>query len=486
MAFSQVPGLALAEKSALKAEEPYLPPLRQKSLDQLSEMYLSAGYRDAQAEAEVERNNGAVDVTFRIEEGPREVVSKIEVEGNRATSQKLVSGQVTLKEGDTLEPAKLAESRRNLYSTGAFALVDLERIPAGPAGEAGTRPMLLRARVREVQPFDIRYGAYYDTERGPGAVVDFTNRNSLGSARALGGRLRYDSNFREARAFFSQPQLRRFPVHSIVSAYVNRELLPSFITDRRGVSAQQDIRFRRHYTLNYGYRLERVHTFDRVPDPFLPFDVTLRVAPLTSSMNRETRDDILDATRGSFLSHAFEWAPSALGSDVRFVRYYGQYFRYIALSKPSEIPLSGGLMKPRLVYAGAARLGLAGGLGGQELIRTERFFAGGGTTLRGFKQNALGPVDFLGEPAGGNAVFILNNELRFPAVSIFDGVGFVDVGNTYSRVADFRLTDLRKTAGAGLRVRTPYFLLRLDYGFKLDRQPGESRGAFFFSIGQAF
>ncbi|MEK7753525.1 MAG: BamA/TamA family outer membrane protein, partial [Acidobacteriota bacterium] len=134
----------------------------------------------------------------------------------------------------------------------------------------------------------------------------------------------------------------------------------------------------------------------------------------------------------------------------------------------------------------AARLGLAGGLGGQELIRTERFFAGGGTTLRGFKQNSLGPVDFLGDPAGGNAVFILNNELRFPAASIFDGVGFVDLGNTYSRVSDFRLADLRKTAGAGLRVRTPYFLLRLDYGFKLDRRPGESRGAFFFSIGQAF
>jgi outer membrane protein insertion porin family len=48
------------------------------------------------------------------------------------------------------------------------------------------------------------------------------------------------------------------------------------------------------------------------------------------------------------------------------------------------------------------------------------------------------------------------------------------------------LRDLRKSAGTGLRVRTPYLLLRLDYGFKLDRRLGESRGAFFFSIGQAF
>jgi outer membrane translocation and assembly module TamA len=69
---------------------------------------------------------------------------------------------------------------------------------------------------------------------------------------------------------------------------------------------------------------------------------------------------------------------------------------------------------------------------------------------------------------------------------LFDGASFVDVGNVYSRLGDFRPWDLRKTAGAGLRLRTPYFLLRLDYGFKLDRRPDESRGGFFFSIGQAF
>jgi len=70
--------------------------------------------------------------------------------------------------------------------------------------------------------------------------------------------------------------------------------------------------------------------------------------------------------------------------------------------------------------------------------------------------------------------------------SIFDGVGFVDIGNTYRKATDFSFGDLRKAAGMGLRIRTPYFLIRLDYGFKLDRRPGESRGGFFFSIGQAF
>ncbi len=476
----------LLAKSELKADEPYQLPLRKVSLDQLRELYYAAGYHEAQVEASLERKAAKVEVTYRITEGPKEVVEKIEISGNDATSDGLIRSQLAFKVGDALEPGKLTESRRNLYSTGAYSLVDLERVPAGDVSSAGIKPMLLRAKVREVQPFDLRYGAYFDTDRGPGAVVDFTNRNSLGSARAIGGRLRYDSDFREGRVFFSQPLLRRFPLQSIASGFVNRSLLPSFITDRVGVSVQQEVRFRKRYLLNYGYRLERVHTYEKTPDPFLPFDVTLRVAPLTFTMNRESRDDILDATKGSFLSHAFEWAPEALGSDVRFIRYYAQYFKYIALGKATEIPLSGGVKKPRLVYAGAARMGLARGLGGQDLVASERFFAGGGTTLRGFAQNTLGPQDFLSEPSGGNAVVLINNELRFPMVGIFDGVGFVDAGNVYRRVSNIGIGDLRKVAGAGLRIRTPYFLIRLDYGFKLDRRPGESRGGFFFSIGQAF
>ena len=83
-------------------------------------------------------------------------------------------------------------------------------------------------------------------------------------------------------------------------------------------------------------------------------------------------------------------------------------------------------------------------------------------------------------------MLISNNEIRFPIISMFDGVGFVDIGNVYPQISDFKFSELRKTAGFGLRVRTPFVLLRFDYGFKLDRRPGESIGGFFFSIGQSF
>jgi len=87
---------------------------------------------------------------------------------------------------------------------------------------------------------------------------------------------------------------------------------------------------------------------------------------------------------------------------------------------------------------------------------------------------------------GGEGLFIFNNEMRFPIWSMLHGVGFLDIGNVYTQLGDFDFS-LRKTAGAGLRLKIQFFPpLRFDYGFKLDRRPGERGSAFFFSIGQAF
>ena len=143
------------------------------------------------------------------------------------------------------------------------------------------------------------------------------------------------------------------------------------------------------------------------------------------------------------------------------------------------------MLRPRLVYATGIRLGLARGIGGT-VPTTERFFAGGSSTLRGFEQNAVGPIGPDLIPNGGAALFVLNNELRVPLYWIIDGVVFADIGNVFNRISDFSITDLRESGGIGIRVRTPWFLIRGDYGVALDRRPGEPRSRFYFSIGQAF
>ena len=132
------------------------------------------------------------------------------------------------------------------------------------------------------------------------------------------------------------------------------------------------------------------------------------------------------------------------------------------------------------------RLGLSRAFD-QDMPLSKRFFAGGSTTVRGFGKNELGDKDpATGLALGGEAIFILNQELRIPLIKKFKGALFFDMGNVYPSLSVFDLNDIREAAGFGFRYHSPYFLIRFDWGFILDLRPGEKRSQIYFSIGQSF
>ena len=202
-----------------------------------------------------------------------------------------------------------------------------------------------------------------------------------------------------------------------------------------------------------------------------PFDIAATVARLASTVLVDTRNDLVDATRGWFHSSDLEYAPPALGSDLRFVKYLLQqrYYRRVG----------------RVVLASAARLGLATAFD-QTLIPSERFFAGGGNSVRGYGEDALSPRDRFGDTVGGNALLVLNEEIRFPIFKMVRGVGFFDAGRAFDTVGSMTLKGLPSGTGVGLRVQTPIVLLRLDLAVPLDTTLGPRSRRWFFSIGQLF
>jgi outer membrane protein assembly factor BamA len=126
-------------------------------------------------------------------------------------------------------------------------------------------------------------------------------------------------------------------------------------------------------------------------------------------------------------------------------------------------------------------------LGGQELIISERFFAGGARTVRGVAEDSLGPKDFFfNEPEGGQLSLILNQEVRVPVYRWLRGVAFVDAGNVFARPRDASLGDLVGSLGLGLRLATPFALLRVDFATPAWGAPAGSSGRWIFGIGQAF
>jgi outer membrane protein insertion porin family len=144
-------------------------------------------------------------------------------------------------------------------------------------------------------------------------------------------------------------------------------------------------------------------------------------------------------------------------------------------------------LKRRVVLAASVRGGFAQGIRDTtDLPLVERFFLGGRSTVRGFKQDNLGPKGLQGTPVGGNVFLLGNLELRFSLTKKWRIVTFFDTGAVWLDGEDVNIEDLRYTAGAGIQYNTPVGPIRFDYGRKLDREAGESSGEFHFSIGHAF
>jgi outer membrane translocation and assembly module TamA len=132
-----------------------------------------------------------------------------------------------------------------------------------------------------------------------------------------------------------------------------------------------------------------------------------------------------------------------------------------------------------------------------DLPASQRFFAGGGTTVRGFQLDRLGVSEVLtadGLSRGGNGLVVLNGELRTAAARILGRqlsvVGFADGGNVFAQAGDVDLKRLRAALGFGVRYDSPLGPLRLDFGFKLGRRliggVRERGWEYHLSIGEIF
>jgi outer membrane protein insertion porin family len=182
---------------------------------------------------------------------------------------------------------------------------------------------------------------------------------------------------------------------------------------------------------------------------------------------------MFDPTKGSLHSVVVKFASRAFLSEIGFIKTTFKSSWYLPLHK-------------KIVYA----FSLSGGAaftfeGSQEMPLIERYFLGGRTTVRGYEQDMLGPMGEDDVPTGGNMFALLNSELRFSIGKGFGVVTFIDGGNVWKTSGDIN-EDLRYTAGAGLRYKTPVGPVRIDYGHKISRREGESAGEVHFSFGHAF
>ena len=484
-----VPEEDIARTFDATSGSPYDPAAIDVARGRIVALYRSRGFASATvaANAAIRPDEPRVDLTFEINEALRQTVGDIMLSGGGGVDPDVVTRALRLTVGATLEPTELLRARTRVFDTGLFRRVDVstEPMPRVSASDPA-QPMRIRVALEPWPALRLRYGFQIAEQRpesnptgtslAPGLSSDITRRTVFGRAVSLSGVLQYERRENTARGLVNAPTLMSLPIESsLVVERVHHTLEgTTSVSNRNGVSWEQRVRTGGHLTLSYSYRFDRDHTFSTKIDPILGtrFDLTVNVARLIGNAAWDTRDDPLNAKRGSLYSSSLQWAPDALGSQFRFVKYVGQAYRFQNVNG--------------IVLASAGRLGLVTPLGGQELISSERFFAGGSRTVRGVNENSLGPVDFFGDPAGGQAMLVLNQEARVPIYKWLGGVAFIDAGNIFKAPGDLKLNALTGSIGFGVRLSTPFALLRADYGRTVWPGSVKGSGRWVFGVGQAF
>ncbi len=439
--------------------------------------YRNLGYTNMDVSVQRTIDGHTAHLVFAVHEGEKKVFGKTVITGNRKTRYEVIQRELLHEAGQPYSFRTLAAERQRLYKLGLFTDVNIRTIK----GEDNQSDILVE--VQEGNAGYVEFGiGYAEYERLRGAVeIGYRNlwgMNRTGTVRTEISTLeeRYIVQFREPWFLGTEVPFRAFFLFEDIEEVDIDDRDTRYQLERYTVSAGVEKSLTRSVRAALYYEFSRVKTFDVQPDIVLSKeDVgTLAISGMKPSIVYDTRDDPVDPRKGVLAGISLKITPDILFSESNFIKMRASGSIYRALHK-------------RVTLAVSARGGLAYGFDDtDELPLVERFFLGGRSTVRGYEQDKLGPRGTDGDPTGGNAFLMSNIELRTVVARNIGLVAFLDMGNVWIDTSDLDPTDLKYTTGIGLRYNTPVGPLRLDYGFKLDREPSDSRSEFHFSIGHMF
>jgi outer membrane protein insertion porin family len=456
----------------------------------LSRHYREQGYAEPRVAGILKPEEDGVFITFTVANAMRPRVGNIRVAQPGRTRESVLRNLLTLKKGDLILPSEIDRSRKRLFDTRAFKSIDIQAVESPESPEYRDLVIDLVEKKDAELNYGLRYaiagpsygqnsdsGSYSPLEVGGQLQLQniFGHANRYGISGYLFGKQQSGRVFFETETFFSLPVATQL----YASSEVNRELEISGLEARiRKITFQQYYRLgetfqgarwadRLRFQWNYSFRHIRLDPFDAGLEP-----IDTDRGSVSLSLIGDTRDSFINPTRGAFWSASSELARTWLGSDVNFIKLFGQGFLYVPLAKD-------------VIWVSGLRLGVVPGEN-PLLIIEDRFKAGGPSTVRAFALNSLGPKNEKGEPLGGQALAVFNQELRFPLFRPLYGGVFYDTGSVFLLASKMRLSDLRHGAGLGLRYLLPFGPIRFDWAYVLDPEPGEKRYRFVFTLGHAF
>ena len=468
---TSVQGSELASIANMFSGQTYTTATLEQGRGAITAGYHSRGFPDVRVRTttELTEDGNGVRVTYDIAEGSSYRIGRVLVAGNTRTKEKVVLRNSQLFEGTPFDPESILEAQQRLYSTGLFNRVDIV-----PLEQAGPDQRDLLIQLEDAGPLLLTYGIGLQDREGLRGTVELSHTNLFGLDRSISFRARGSTREQRFQTTFREPRLFNWELDGFASLFVERTRQQFFDASRIDFSLQSLKRFESQDSLLMSASFQTVNLRDIRVNPragSFPDEVgTIQISRIGTSYIHDTRNDPINPSRGNYFTGSFQLANRAFGSEVDFTALFTQ----VSIYRPAN----------EAVIAASARFGWNQPYGRTRALPiTERYFAGGSTTLRSFGLDDAGPE------GGGNALTILNAEYRFPIPFLISGLGgaaFYDTGTVFRHISDFNVGDFTHTLGFGIRYETPLGPIRVDFGFNLNRKPGESLNKVFFTLGHTF
>jgi translocation and assembly module TamA len=423
--------------------------------------------RLGQREAVVDHATRLMDLTLRLDPGRRAEFGAVSFPGGDGIAPAFLRARLPFKPGDRYDPDLVTEGQTSLFDTNLFSTV----APRPADALTDQQRLDITYDLKQRPPRSIGAELTYETDLGLGATLFWEHRNIFGAGERLRVEAAASQPEQSLTANVLKPDFLRPRQSLLVDSALRRQRFDAYNADSvgGGVSVEREIRKLLKVSLGTALRYARIEDLDEPEQSFA-------LLSFPGKVDWDFADDRFNPTRGGTLLTTLTPFVDLLGADRRFLKGRVTHTRYLLLAKA-----------PQLVLALRGSVGALGGVSRKQVPADERFYAGGGGSIRGIGFDLAGPLDDDDDPLGGRSVVEGSVELRTRFANDFGFALFLDAGTVDTSV--FPSFEERVLFGAGpsLRYFTPIGPLRVDVGFPLNPRKGvDAPYQIYFSIGQAF
>lgn len=436
------------------------------------------GYADAVAEPReviVDHADHTVRPTYHISAGRLVRLDGLDITPGGRTDPAWLRRLAPWESGDTYDPDDVAELERRLLDAGVYDSVTVALAPPEQATDAGLRPVVVSLAARK--PRTIEAGAAYSTSDGVGVNARWTHYNRLRRADTISYYGQLSTRDSRAGAEVSLPHWRRAAQTLKTGAAAYKVRTDAYDETGFGVNADVTRRYGKTSYVTAGLSADYSQTEEltaATPGMLTTLGRDLVTLQALGDVLLDRSNDPLNPTRGWRVSGRLEPTVILGDTNLPYLRAVAQGTYYVALDRDAHTVL-------------AARLRLGRILNGtvDQIPASQRFYAGGGGSVRGFPYQAVGPRLDDDTPQGGVFLFESSFEVRHDLTAKWGMAAFVDAGAVGSSgPIDFQ--DLAVGVGVGVRYNLGFAPIRVDVATPVVRRNGEQPIQVYVSIGQAF